>query len=298
MIAGTVHIKLSRGGIPYKEPRDNPYPVKHKGSCGVEIVATGDELMYGRILDTNSNWIAKRLAELGANLRRVTMVGDDDADIIDALHEALHRDADIIVFTGGLGPSEDDFTVDSIGHALGRGVTYDPVGLEKIRGIYGRRGQTDLTRARRMTRVLEGSRALQNPAGMAVGMEIDESGKMIFTLPGVPQEMQAMFDLHIAPMIEGRARSVFLARTLSVSMVWMDFFPVYRQLQADYPDIYIKNAATPPEADEDRRRVIPIKVDIVLEAPSREEAEARMDALLLEYQRRIDAAGGGTIELR
>ena len=116
MIAGSVHIKLSRGGAYHiKSPRTILSFVKHKGSCGVEIIATGDELMYGRILDTNSNWIAKRLAELGANLRRVTMVGDDDADIIDALHEAMHRDADIIVFTGGLGPSEDDFTVDSIG---------------------------------------------------------------------------------------------------------------------------------------------------------------------------------------
>ncbi|MCJ7572834.1 competence/damage-inducible protein A, partial [Candidatus Bathyarchaeota archaeon] len=172
--------------------------MKHKGSCGVEIIATGDELMYGRILDTNSNWIAKRLAELGANLRRVAMVGDDDADIIDALHEALHRDADIRVFTGGLGPSEDDFTVDSIGHALDREVSYDPVGLEKIRGIYNRRGQTDLTRARRMTRVLDGSKALQNPVGMSVGMMLEEGGKLIFTLPGVPQEMQAMFDQHIA----------------------------------------------------------------------------------------------------
>jgi len=272
--------------------------VKHKGSCRVEIIATGDELMYGRILDTNSNWMAKRLAELGANLRRVTMVGDDDADMIDALHEALHRDADIIVFTGGLGPSEDDFTVDSIGHALGREVSYDPVGLERIREIYNRRGQTDLTRARRMTRILDGSKALQNPVGMAVGMALEEGGKLIFTLPGVPQEMQAMFDQHIAPIVEGRARSVFLARTLMVSMVWMDFFPVYRRLQADYPEVYIKNAATPPEADEDRKKVTPIKVDIVLEAPNREEAEARMDALILEYQRRIDASGGGTIKLK
>jgi hypothetical protein len=110
--------------------------------------------------------------------------------------------------------------------------------------------------------------------------------------------MQAMFDQHIAPIVEGRAKSVFLARTLTVSMVWMDFFPVYRQLQADYTEVYIKNAATPPEADEDRKKVTSIKVDIVLEAPTMDEAEARMDVLLLEYQRLIDAAGGGTIELK
>ena len=110
--------------------------MKHKGSPRVEIVVTGDELIYGRIIDTNSNWIAKRLSEMGAELRRVTLIGDDYNDLKYTLISALERDAELIIFTGGLGPSDDDFTVDAIGQALGKAVVIDPTGLLKIKAIY------------------------------------------------------------------------------------------------------------------------------------------------------------------
>lgn len=268
--------------------------VKHKGSPRVEVIATGDELIYGRILDTNSNWLAKRLAEIGAELRRVTMVGDDYDDIKDAVLGALDRDAEILIFTGGLGPSEDDFTVDAIGRALGREVTTDSIGFQKIREIYERRG-SDLKRGARMARILEGSEGIQNHVGMSVGMKLLYNGKLIFTLPGVPQEMQGMFNEHIAPVIEAEAKHKLLGHTYGVAMVWKDFFPVYTQLQIDYPEVYIKNAATPPEADEDRSKVKEIKVDIVIQGATMGEAEKKMKAFMTEYKRRIDAAGGGTI---
>ncbi len=257
-------------------------------------MTTGDELIYGRILDTNSNWLAKRLAEMGAELRRVTMVGDDYDDIGDALLGALDRDAEIIIFTGGLGPSEDDFTVDAIGRALGLAVTTDLVGFQKIKEIYERRG-SDLKRGARMARILEGSEAVQNRLGMSVGMKLLHNGKLIFTLPGVPQEMQGMFDEHIAPVVEAEAKHKLLGHTYGVSMVWKDFFPVYNQLQRDYPEVYIKNAATPPEAEEERSKVKEIKVDIVIQGATKKDAEEKMTSFMGEYKRRVDAVGGGTI---
>ncbi|MCX6655681.1 MAG: competence/damage-inducible protein A [Candidatus Bathyarchaeota archaeon] len=268
--------------------------VKHKGSPRVEVIATGDELIYGRILDTNSNWLAKRLAEIGAELRRVTMVGDDYDDMKDALLGALDRDAEIIVFTGGLGPSEDDFTVNAIGCALGREITTDTIGFQKIKEIYERRG-SDLKRGARMARILEGSEGIQNHVGMSVGMKLLYNGKLIFTLPGVPQEMQGMFNEHITPVIEAEAKHKLLGHTYGVAMVWKDFFPVYTQLQEDYPEVYIKNAATPPEAEEDRSKVKEIKVDIVIQGATMGEAEKKMKAFMTDYKCRIDAAGGGTI---
>jgi nicotinamide-nucleotide amidase len=268
--------------------------VKHKGSPRVEVIATGDELIYGRILDTNSNWIAKRLTEIGAELRRVTMVGDDYDDMRDALNGALDRDAEIIIFTGGLGPSEDDFTVDAIGRALSKKVTTDPVSFLKIKAIYERRG-SDLKRGARMARILDGSEAVQNSVGMSVGMKLLHMGKLIFTLPGVPQEMQGMFNEHIAPVLEVEAKHKLLGHTYGVSMIWKDFFPLYTQLQNDYPDIYIKNAATPPEAEEERSKVKEIKVDIIVQGNTMHEAEEKMTAFMAEYKHRMDEAGGGTI---
>ena len=270
--------------------------MKHKGSPRVEIIATGDELIYGRIFDTNSNWLAKRLAEMGAELRRVTMIGDDYDDLRDTLIGALDRDAEIIIFTGGLGPSEDDFTVDAIGRALGKSVTTDHVSFLKIKDIYERRG-SDLKRGARMARVLEGSEGIQNHIGMSVGMKLLHNGKLIFTLPGVPQEMQGMFDEHIAPVVETEAKHKLLGHTYSVARVWKDFFPVYTQLQNDYPEVYIKNAATPPEAEEERSKVKEIKVDIVVQGTTMHEAEKKMEVFMTDYKRRVDAAGGGTIRL-
>lgn len=273
--------------------------MKHKGSPKVEIVATGDELIYGRVLDTNSNWLSKRLAEIGAELRRVTMVGDDYDDINDVLHDALHRDSDIILFTGGLGPSEDDFTIDAIGRAIGLNVVLDQTTIDKIMGIYTRRGTTDtasITRGSRMARILEGSKPLPNPIGMSVGMMLEHEGKLIFTMPGVPLEVQGIFNEHIALVIETKSTQKLVGRTFNVTMAWKDFFILYRQLQAEFPEIYIKNAATPPsKEDEDRSMVRTIKVDIVVQDETREKAARKMNEFVDLYQKRIDMAGGGTI---
>jgi molybdenum cofactor synthesis domain-containing protein len=274
--------------------------MKPTGSVNVEIIATGDELIYGRILDTNSNWIAKRVAEMGARLRRVTMIGDEPELIASTLNEALLRDAHFIIVTGGLGPSEDDLTVDSIGMALGKETVVDEEGASKIEAVYRKRGLTDpaqVKRGRRMARVLVDSKPMQNPVGFAVGMAIDVGGKTVCTLPGVPEEMKGMFDAHVAPLISSQATSVFMAKTVNVTMVWQDFFPLYRQMQIDYPDIYIKNAATPPVEGEDRTKIHTIKVDFVLEASTHDEAAEKMAGFLADYRRRITEIDGGVMSL-
>lgn len=274
--------------------------MKPTGSVNVEIIATGDELIYGRILDTNSNWIAKRVAEMGARLRRVTMIGDEPELIGSTLLNALKRDAHFIVITGGLGPSEDDLTVDSIGMALGRETFIDEEGAAKIEATYRKRGITErssIDRGRRMARILIDSNPMQNPVGFAVGMKIDIGGKTVCTLPGVPSEMKGMFDAHVAPLIMSQTNTVFMARTFNISMVWKEFFPLYRRMQLDYPDIYIKNAATPPVEDEDRDKVHTIKVDFVLEAPTVDEAEASMESFIKVYRDRIKEIGSGEMDL-
>jgi len=274
--------------------------MKPTGSVNVEVIATGDELIYGRILDTNSNWIAKRVAEMGARLRRVTMIGDEPALIGSTLLNALKRDAHFIVITGGLGPSEDDLTVDSIGMALGRETFIDEEGAAKIEATYRKRGITErssIDRGRRMARILIDSNPMQNPVGFAVGMKIDIGGKTVCTLPGVPSEMKGMFDAHVAPMIMSQTNTVFVARTFNISMVWKEFFPLYRRMQVDYPDIYIKNAATPPVEDEDRDKVHTIKVDFVLEAHTFDEAEASMESFIKVYRDRIKEIGSGEMDL-
>jgi len=261
----------------------------------VEVISTGDEILFGRIVDTNSAWIARRAAELGAPLRRVTSVGDDLGEISGVLREALEREADLILFTGGLGPSEDDLTVDAIGLALSREVVLDQGAVEWIRKKYAERGLHNTTRGERMARVVDGSRALENPVGMATGMELVEGGSTIMTFPGVPSEMKAMFDAYAAPLIEGRTTSRFAANTVVARVVFREFFPKYLEMQADYPDVYIKNAATPPESPEERAKVKDITVDVVAEGGSREESAKILDEVLAEFDRRLGEVGGRLI---
>lgn len=258
----------------------------------VEVIATGDEILFGRITDTNSSWIARRVAELGARLKRVTCVGDDVDEIAGVVEEALGRHSDFILVTGGLGPSADDVTVEAVGRALGRGVVVDPDSAERIRLSYEERGIHHSSRADRMARILEGSVPVSNPVGLATGLMLSVGGKTIITFPGVPAEMMAMFDAHAAPLIEEGAPSRYVARTVVARVVFSDFFPVYRRMQRDYPDAYLKNAATPPESADGRREVREIKVDVVVEGDSREESEELMEEILSEFDRRLGEVGG------
>jgi hypothetical protein len=106
-----------------------------------------------------------------------------------------------------------------------------------------------------------------------------------------------MFEEYVVPFVEERSGLRGVAHTLSVRMVWREFFPMYREMQRDYPDVYIKNAATPPESEEVRRMVREIKVDVVVEEGSREESEARMGEVLGELRRRVGSLGGSVTVL-
>ena len=266
--------------------------MRRRGGFDIEIIATGDEILFGRIVDTNSSWIARRAWEAGAHLRRITCIGDDVDDIAEALREALSRGVELIVFTGGLGPTEDDVTIQAIGKAVGRGVELNPEAVELIREKCAALGVESTPRRERMARLLEGSELVKNPIGMSAGMMLREKGTTIVTLPGVPEEMKAMFDGYIAPMIAENATSRFLAKTVRVRMVWKDFFPVYRSVQDDFRDVYVKMAATAPFNTEEREKVRDIKVDLVVEGASKAECEQRMEAFLSDFKKRIEASSG------
>ena len=269
--------------------------MRPQGGYGVEVIATGDEILLGRITDTNSSWLARRFAELGGRLSRVTCVGDSLEEIGRALLEALGRGNDLIVLTGGLGPSEDDLTIEAIGQALGRRVELNPQAVEMIRGKCEELGVELTPRRQRMARLLEGSSPAPNQVGMAPGMVLEEGKTTIVALPGIPDEMKAIFDGSIAPLVERKATSRLVARTVTVRIVWRAFFPLFEQLMRDFPRDYLKHAATPPIRAEERERVWDIKVDVVVEADSAEAGEREMDRLIRELRARIEAKGGELI---
>lgn len=170
-----------------------------------EIVATGSELTLGRIANTNAQWLSQRLLDLGFDVRFHTAVGDRLPDLVEAVGTAAAR-CDLVVLTGGLGPTRDDLTRDVITALTGRPMAVDEHALASIRAHLALNQLPLSARNAVQAHVPAGAIVFQNPAGMAPGFAVPFRKRWILALPGVPREMRAMFDLHVAPFLELRYR--------------------------------------------------------------------------------------------
>ncbi len=171
-------------------------------SLTAEIVAIGDELTSGARLDTNSQWLSRRLGELGAQVAYHSTVGDSLANNIDVFKTAAER-ADIVVATGGLGPTRDDLTREVLAAVAGTTLELNESALEHIQALFARRQREMPERNRTQAMFPAGSQQIFNPQGTAPGVDLKlpESNSRIFALPGVPAEMKRMFDETVAPRI-------------------------------------------------------------------------------------------------
>lgn len=170
-----------------------------------EVIAIGDELTTGQRLDTNSQWLSQRLTELGVDVAFHTTVGDELADNVAVFQAALAR-ADIVMSTGGLGPTADDLTRDALAAAAGVELVRDEAILEHIRQLFERRGREMPARNAIQADFPVGSIPIPNPYGTAPGIEMRvarPSGvATVFALPGVPAEMFEMWEATVRPHIE------------------------------------------------------------------------------------------------
>jgi nicotinamide-nucleotide amidase len=178
-----------------------------------ELLSVGTELLLGQIVDTNSAYLAARLAGLGIDLMHMTTVGDNLGRATEAFQQAIER-SDLIVATGGLGPTEDDLTREAIAAALGEAPAVDPALETELRAWFAGRGAPMPERNRKQAWLIPSARALPNPLGTAPGWDVRRDGKRIVAMPGVPREMTRMWEEEVEPTLgEG---SVLRSRTLKV----------------------------------------------------------------------------------
>jgi nicotinamide-nucleotide amidase len=163
-----------------------------------EIVAVGTELLLGQIVDTNSAWLAERLAALGIDCYFQTRVGDNLARIEEALRLALSR-ADVVIVCGGLGPTQDDITRQAIANVMGVPLQRDPVLLTRIEAIFHQRGRPFMDNNATQADVPVGAQSMAVIAGTAPGLICPVGKKQIYALPGVPWEMREMFESDVLP---------------------------------------------------------------------------------------------------
>lgn len=169
-------------------------------SIRVEILAIGDELLYGQTLDTNSHWISNELGNAGFRVIRRTTIGDQEETILKAFAEAEQR-ADIILITGGLGPTSDDLTKPCLAKYFNCEMELHPEALEEVTAFFKQRGR-ELTEINRQQAVLPVCcEKITNALGTAPGMWFPHNGKVFVSMPGVPFEMKRMMTDHILPRL-------------------------------------------------------------------------------------------------
>lgn len=167
----------------------------------VEIIAIGNEIVYGHTINTNASYLARRIQEIGMEPTYMTVVGDDGGLIEEALRLAMQR-AQIIVLTGGLGPTPDDLTKEVVCKILGKPLEIVPNELEKLREYFEQRKRTMTSNNEKQVAFPKDATILPNDCGTAPGCLLEENGTSIILLPGPPKEMKHMFENYVVPILK------------------------------------------------------------------------------------------------
>lgn len=215
-----------------------------------ELITIGNELLTGEVLNTNMHFLAKATTDLGGNVVRATTVGDYVKDISSAINEALNRRTDFLIICGGLGPTFDDKTLEALSNAVSRPLELNDLALEHMKKHYRQRhgsnkhAEFELTPSRlKMVSLPNNSLPLQNPVGSASGVYTKHKGMTIVALPGVPEEMEAIFKRNISPLIRDMARNVF-RREGSLNVIGIgesEVAPLIDKAMRTCPKVYMKS---------------------------------------------------------
>lgn len=186
----------------------------------VELISVGTELLLGNIVNTNSNYLARKCAELGFSLYYQITVGDNEGRLCEVLRTALNR-SDILLLTGGLGPTQDDLTKEAVAKVLGRELIMDEASREHIASYF---------RSRSIDRIpavitennwkqalkIEGCMVLENQNGTAPGYIVEENGKAVILMPGPPNEMIPMFEASVLPYLRKKQSMLFVSKMIKI----------------------------------------------------------------------------------
>lgn len=225
------------------------------------ILVIGDEILSGRTKDKNIGFIAEYLTNIGIDLKEVRVVADEEQEIIDALN-ALRKRFDYVFTTGGIGPTHDDITADSVAKAFGVPINYHPDVVERFKKRFG----ADLNEARlRMARVPDGAALVESATIMAPGFWIGN----VITMAGVPSIMQAMMDI-VAPKLRSGPR--MLSESVKANAREGDIGTPLRAIQEAHPDTVIGSY---PFLDDEKKP----NTNLVVRSRDPEKLRAAMDAV-------------------
>lgn len=242
-----------------------------------EIICSGEELVLGERLNTNSAWLAEQLAEIGIEPVQHTVVGDDEDEFVDVLKRAVAA-MDMVVITGGIGPTVDDVTRQVVARVAGVGLARDAASLEYIQGLFRSWGREMRPSNAVQADFPEGAEVLPNGRGTAPGFRLKIGKCEIIVLPGPPAEMKPMWDTVVRPTLEGVSGEILVTRTVNCfGRGESDIAEVIRDLMAPGMNPLVGDTA------EDAV----IKLRIRAKARSYEEALGLIDDTKIEIRKRL-----------
>lgn len=264
-------------------------------SVQMEIVCVGNELLIGKTLNTNAQWLAKRATSLGIIVKRIIAVGDEVEEITCVIREALHRKPRFVITTGGLGPTFDDKTLEGIAKALKRKLELNHKALQMVKERYeayaktGKIEEVEMTPHRvKMAMLPEGSEPLQNPVGTAPGVIVKFEDTFLVALPGVPSEMEAIFDDSVAVLLKQETGNAMFFETSIYADGIMEstLAPLIDMAMHDNPYVYIKSH---PRGEEKKPH---IEIHLSTTAKDPKTAKDRLGKTIIRLSELIMKNGG------
>ena len=261
-----------------------------------EIICLGNELLIGKIVNSNAQWLAKYITTLGGKVRRITVVGDEISEISSALRESLSRKPSFILTTGGLGPTFDDKTMDAVAMVLEKPLALNEEAHLMVKNKYHQyekvtKKKIELTPARlKMAKLPKDSVPIPNPVGTAPAVLSTYTSSTIISLPGVPSEMKTIFEESVVPLIRSfiKTNIVYEKNMKVTGIIESELAPLIDKVMRETPEVYVKSH---PRAAEP----IPLlELHISTLATSEKEAIDRVEAAEKTISHLIAEHGGKT----
>jgi len=261
----------------------------------IEIISVGNELLTGHTLNTNAHWIAKQVTSAGGIVKRVTIVRDEINEIASSIRESLSRKVGWIIISGGLGPTYDDKTLQGLAKVLGQKLVLNEEAVGMLKRKYRKTSNPTLTAPRiKMATMPARAKPLENLVGHAPAVMVKHGSCIIFSLPGVPTEMMAVFAKHVLPVLKHKmGRIVRIETNLETTNIMESVIaPYLDRVVASNPKVYIKSH---PRGYSEG--VSTLHINLACESSSRKLASKCLRKAVREMKQSVMNAGGKVREI-